>query len=67
MGDESRPRGRRQNQAIVTAWNVEDAVVTMSRDYTARDFQYRSIGEWTLVFPHAAIDYVEAVSKVANY
>jgi len=47
--------------------DVEDAVVAMSRDYTARDFQYRSIGEWTLVFPHVAIDYVQAVSKVANY
>ena len=53
--------------AVQAPKDVEDAVVVMSRDYTARDFQYRSIGEWTLVFPHVAIDYVEAISKVANY
>jgi hypothetical protein len=47
--------------------DVEDAVVAMSRDYTARDFQYRSVGEWTHVLPNVAIDYVEAVSKVIDY
>ena len=47
--------------------DVEDAVAAMSRDYTARDFQYRSVGEWTLVLPNAAIDYVDAVSKVVDY
>ena len=46
---------------------VEDAVMEMSRDYTARDFQYRSIGEWTHVLPNVVIEYVEAVSKVVNY
>ena len=53
--------------AVQAPKDVEDAVVAMSRDYTARDFQYRSVGEWTLVLPNVAIDYVEAVSKVVNY
>jgi hypothetical protein len=46
---------------------VEDAVLATSRYYTAHDFRYRSIGEWTLVLPHDAIAYAEAVSKVVNY
>jgi hypothetical protein len=47
---------------------VEDAILATSRDYTARDFQYRSIGEWPdLIKPNVAIAYVEAVSKVVNY
>jgi len=53
--------------AIHAPKDVEDAVLAMSRDYTARDFQYRSVGEWTCVFPHVAIAYVEAVSKVVDY
>ena len=47
--------------------DVEDAVMAMSRDYTARDFQYRSIGQWTHVFPKYLIAYVEAVGKGVNY
>ena len=47
--------------------DVQDNVMAMTQDYTARDFQYRSIGEWTLVPPNVALAYVEAVSKVVNY
>jgi hypothetical protein len=47
--------------------NVEDAIMEMSRDYTARDFQYRSIGQGNCVDPRVAIAYVEAVSKVVKY
>ena len=47
--------------------DVEEAVLAMSRDYTTRDFQYRSVGEWKHVWPNAVIDYVEAVSNVVNY
>jgi hypothetical protein len=53
--------------AVAAPKDAEDAVMAMSRDYTARDFQYRSIGEWTQVFPNVALAYVEAVSKVVNY
>lgn len=53
--------------AVDAPKDVEDAVMAMSRDYTARDFQYRSIGQWTQVFPNYLIAYVEAVSKVVNY
>jgi hypothetical protein len=53
--------------AVAAPKDVEDAVMAMSKDYTARDYQYRSIGEWTQVFPAVVIDYVEAVSKVVNY
>jgi hypothetical protein len=45
----------------------EDAIMTMSRDYTAKDFQYRSNGSWTQVYPEYVIDYVEAVAKVVKY
>lgn len=47
--------------------DVEDAVMAMSSDYTDKDFQYRSVGRWTLVLPNVAIHYVEAVSKLVNY
>jgi hypothetical protein len=53
--------------AVQAPKDVEDAVAALSRDYTARDFQYRSIGEWRVVDLQVAIDYVEAVSKVADY
>jgi len=53
--------------AVDAPKDVEDAVMAMSRDYTARDFQYRSIGQWTHVFPNYLIAYVEAVGKVVNY
>jgi len=45
----------------------EEAVVAMSKDYTARDFQYCSVGGWEQhVLPDVAINYVEAVSKVVD-
>ena len=53
--------------AVASPKDVEDAVMAMSRDYTARDFQYRRIGQWTHVFPKYLIAYVEAVGKVVNY
>jgi hypothetical protein len=49
--------------AVDAPKDVEDAVMAMSRDYTARDFQYRSIGQWTHVFPNHLIAYVEAVGN----
>ena len=53
--------------AVAAPQDVEDAVMAMSQDYTARDFQYRSIGQWTHIFPNDLIAYVEAVSKIVNY
>jgi hypothetical protein len=53
--------------AVAAPKDVEDAVMAMSRDYTARDFQYRSIGQWTHVFPNYLIDYVEALSNTIKY
>ncbi len=53
--------------AVDAPQDVEDAVMAMSQDYTARDFQYRSIGEWRQVIPNVALAYVEAVSKVVSY
>ena len=53
--------------AVHAPKDVEDAVLAMSRYYTARDFQYRSIGEWRCVILDVAITYVEAVSKVADF
>jgi HEPN domain-containing protein len=45
----------------------EDAIMAMSRHYTAKDFQYRSIGSWKQVFPDYVIAYVEAVAKAVKY
>jgi len=53
--------------AVQAPKDVEDAVAALSRDYTARDFQYRSVGQWTVVLPSVVIDYVEAVSKAIDY
>jgi hypothetical protein len=53
--------------AVAAPKDVEDAVMAMSRDYTARDCQYRSIGQWKHVFPNYLFAYVEAVGKAVNH
>ena len=53
--------------AVDAARDVEDAVMAMSRDYTARDFQYPQYRTVDARIPEYLIAYVEAVGKVVNH